>query len=180
MNADLKKECLKYRKLLFNYFYKITGNDYELSQDLTQQTFLKIFIFFDKYNITEKQYLPTWCLKVGKNIYIDYLRKKKDILECDLDDFKEEPFSFSDNLISEENIENYFLKKDLREILNKVFDTLPPREKEALLVLKMNVLDDLEYHKISKIVNRSNDSLRQDSCRIKKILRNKLSGVLQI
>jgi RNA polymerase sigma factor (sigma-70 family) len=117
---------------------------------------------------------------VGKNIYIDYLRKKKDILECDLDDFKEEPFSFSDNLISEENIENDFLKKDLREILNKVFDTLPPREKEALLVLKMNVLDDLEYHKISKIVNRSNDSLRQDSCRIKKILRNKLSGVLQI
>ena len=88
MNADLKKECLKHRKRLFNYFYKMTGNDYELSQDLTQQTFLKIFVYFDKHSITEKDYLPTWCLKVGKNIYIDYLRKKKDILECDLDDFK--------------------------------------------------------------------------------------------
>jgi RNA polymerase sigma-70 factor (ECF subfamily) len=179
MNTDLKKECLIYRKRLFNYFYKITGNDYELSQDLTQQTFLKIFIFFDKHGITEKEYLPTWCLGVGKNIYIDYLRKKKDILECDLDDFKEKPFSFSENLISEENIENDFLKKDLRERLNKVFDTLSPRDKEALLVLQLNVMDEIEYHKISKIVDRSNDSLRQDSCRIKKVLRNKLSYALQ-
>jgi RNA polymerase sigma factor (sigma-70 family) len=157
----------------------MTGNDYELSQDLTQQTFLKIFIFFDKHGITEKEYLPTWCLGVGKNIYIDYLRKKKDILECDLDDFKEKPFSFSENLISEENIENDFLKKDLRERLNKVFDTLSPRDKEALLVLQLNVMDEIEYHKISKIVDRSNDSLRQDSCRIKKVLRNKLSYALQ-
>jgi len=179
MNVDLKKECLKNRKYLFNYFYKMTGYDYELSQDLTQQTFLKIFVFFDKYNITEKEYLTTWCLKVAKNIYIDYLRKKKDILECDLDNLKDETFSFSDNLISEENIEKDFLKKDLQERINKVFDTLSPREKELLLVLKMNVLDDLEYHKIANIVNKSNDSLRQGSSRIKKILRNKLSEALQ-
>ena len=180
MNIDLKNECLKNRKRLFNYFYKMTGNDYELSQDLTQQTFLKIFVFFDKYNITEKEYLPTWCLKVGKNIYIDYLRKKKEILESDLDDFKDEKFSFSDNLISEVNIENDFLKKDLQEKMKEVFDTLSPREKEALLVLKMNVLDGLEYRKIAKIVNRSNDTLRQSSLRIKRILKNKLSEALQI
>lgn len=179
MNVDLKKECLKNRKYLFNYFYKMTGYDYELSQDLTQQTFLKIFVFFDKYNITEKEYLTTWCLKVAKNIYIDYLRKKKDILECDLDNLKDETFSFEKHLISEENIEKDFLKKDLQERINKVFDTLSPREKELLLVLKMNVLDDLEYHKIANIVNKSNDSLRQGSSRIKKILRNKLSEALQ-
>jgi len=180
MNADLKKECLKNRKHLFNYFFRMTGNDYELSQDLTQQTFLKIFVFFDKYNITEKEYLSTWCLKVGKNIYIDYLRKKKEILESDLDDFKEETFSFESYLISDVNIENDFLKKDLQEKMKEVFDTLSPREKEALLVLKMNVLDGLEYRKIAKIVNRSNDTLRQSSSRIKRILRNKLSEALQI
>ena len=179
MNVDLKKECLKNRKYLFNYFYKMTGYDYELSQDLTQQTFLKIFVFFDKYNITEKEYLTTWCLKVAKNIHIDYLRKKKDILECDLDNLKDETFSFYDNLISEENIEKDFLKKDLQERISEVFETLSPREKELLLVLKMNVLDDLEYHKIAKILNKSNDSLRQGSSRIKKILRNKLSEALQ-
>ena len=179
MNADLKKECLKNRKHLFNYFFRMTGNDYELSQDLTQQTFLKIFVFFDKYNIIEKEYLSTWCLKVGKNIYIDYLRKKKEILESDLDDLKDETFSFESYLISEVNIENDFLRKDLQVRMNKVFDTLSPREKEALLVLKMNVLEDLEYHKIAKIVNKSNESLRQSSLRIKRILRNKLSEALQ-
>ena len=178
MKKDLKKECLTYRKYLFNYFLKMTGNDYELSQDLTQQTFLKIFVFFDKYNLTEKEYLPTWCLRVGKNIYIDYLRKKKDILECDLDTFVDEKFSFESHLISDVNIENDFLQKDLQERLNEVFDTLSPREKELLLVLKMNVLEGLEYHKISKIMNKSNDTLRQGSVRIRRILKEKLASEL--
>ncbi len=179
MNDDLKKECLKNRKKLFNYFLKMTGGDYDLSDDLTQQTFLKIFVFFDKYNMTKKEYLSTWCLKVGKNIYIDYLRRKKDIFESDLDTSEDKNFSFECILISEENIENNFLKKDLQEKMNEVFDTLSPREKELLLVLKMNVLDGLEYHKISKIVNKSNDTLRQGSVRIRKVLRNKLSEALQ-
>ena len=180
MKNNLKKECLKNRKHLFNYFYKMTGYNYDLSEDLTQQTFLKIFVYFDKYNITQKDYLSTWCLKVGKNIYIDYLRRKKDILECDLDNHIEEPFSFESYLISDENLETEFLKKDLQEIINKVFDTLSPREKELLSVLKMNVLDGLEYHKISKITNKTNDTLRQGSVRIKRVLRNKLSEALQI
>jgi len=63
--------------------------------------------------------------------------------------------------------------------MNKVFDTLSPREKEALLVLKMNVLDGLEYRKIAKIMNKSNDTLRQGSVRLRKVLRIKLSEALQ-
>jgi RNA polymerase sigma-70 factor (ECF subfamily) len=179
MNKDLKEECSLYRKHIFNYFYKLTGYNYELSEDLTQQTFIKIFTFFDKYNITKKDYLPTWMLKVAKNILIDHLRKKKEVLECDLDSYKDETFTLGDNLIAETNIENDFLKKELQENLNKVFDTLSPREKEALLVLKMNVLEDLEYHKIAKIMNKSNDTLRQGSVRLRKVLRIKLSEALQ-
>ena len=179
MINDLKKECLEYRKCIFGYFVKMTGNDYVLSEDLTQQTFLKIFLYFDKYNITEKEFLPTWLLKVGKNIYIDYLRKKKDLLQSDVDDF-EENYGFEKFLISDLNIENEFLKKELHVRINDVFDTLSPREQEALSVLKMHVLDGLKYEEISEIVNKSNDSLRQSSLRIKKVLRNKLSEALQI
>lgn len=179
MKKDLREECLLYRKHIFNYFYRNTGYNCELSEDLTQQTFTKIYVYFDKYNITKKEYLPTWMLKVAKNILYDHLRKKKEILQCDLDSYDDETFDFGDNLIAETNIENDFLKKDLQERINKVFDTLSPREKEALLVFKMNVLDGLEYRKIAKIMNKSNDTLRQGSVRLRKVLRIKLSEALQ-
>jgi DNA-directed RNA polymerase specialized sigma24 family protein len=43
----------------------------------------------------------------------------------------------------------------------------------------MHDIDGLEYKEISKITGMSNDSLRQSSLRIKRILRNKLSEALQ-
>ena len=178
MKKDLREECLLYRKHIFNYFYRTTGYNCQLSEDLTQQTFTKIYVYFDKYNITKKEYLPTWMLKVAKNILYDHLRKKKEILECDLDSFDDETHDFGDNLIAETNIEKDYLKKELQENLNKVFDTLSPREKEALLVLKMNVLDGIEYYKIAKIMNKSNDTLRQSSVRLRKVLREKLAAEL--
>lgn len=179
MNKQLAEECLIYRKNVFNYFYKITGYNYELSEDLTQHTFIKIYTFFDKYKIDKKDYLPTWMLKVAKNILIDHLRKKKDVLECELDGVGDETFDIANSQISSTNIEKDYEQKELKERIDSVFDQLPPNQQEALLVLKMNVLEDLEYHKISKIMNKSNDSLRQSSTRIKKVLRNKLSYALQ-
>lgn len=78
MKSKLFDECVKNRKYIFNYFFRMTGYNRDLSEDLTQQTFLKMFTFFTKYNITEKPYLTTWSLKVAKNIYYDYLRRKKE------------------------------------------------------------------------------------------------------
>ena len=178
MNKELAEKCLTHRKHIFNYFYKLTGFNYELSEDLTQQTFVKIYTFFDKYKINEKEYLPTWMLKVAKNILIDYLRKKKDLLECELESYNDEVFDINSHQRSNTNIEADFERKLFNEKIESIFDELPPHQKEALSILKMNVLDDLEYHKISKIVNRSNDSLRQSSKRIKKILREKLAAEL--
>jgi hypothetical protein len=57
MNTKLFNQCLARRKYIYSYFYNLTYCNYDLSQDLTQQTYLKIFTFFKKYNITEKEYL---------------------------------------------------------------------------------------------------------------------------
>jgi len=178
MNTKLVNQCLSRRKHIFNYFLRMTGRDYDLSQDLTQQTFLKIITFFDKYKVNEKEYLNTWMIKVAKHILYDHLRKQKYVLQADIE--KDDcDIIYYDGLISETNIEADYQSKELEEAIEEILSLLPPNQRELFDILKMHDIDGLEYKEISKITGRSNDSLRQGSIRIKKILRNKLSEALQ-
>jgi len=178
MNTKLVNQCLSRRKHIFNYFLRMTGRDYDLSQDLTQQTFLKIITFFDKYKVIEKEYLNTWIIKVAKHILYDHLRKQKYVLQADIE--KDDcDIIYYDGLISETNIEVDYQTKEFQEALKELVSLLPPNQRELFDILKMHDIDGLEYKEISKITGKSNDSLRQGSIRIKKILRNKLSEALQ-
>ena len=179
MNTKLVNQCLSRRKHIFNYFLRMTGSDFDLSQDLTQQTFLKIITFFDKYKVIEKEHLNTWIIKVAKNILYDHLRKKKYVLQADIEKDDCE-IMYYDGLISKTNIEVDYQTKELQEALKEIVSLLPPNQRELFDILKMHDIDGLEYKEISKITGRSNDSLRQGSLRIKRILRNKLSEALQI
>lgn len=178
MNTKLFNQCLARRKHIYSYFYNLTYCNYDLSQDLTQQTYLKIFTFFKKYNITEKEYLNTWMIKVAKNIWYDYLRKKKHVLQAEIEQ-DECDIKYYDKLVSETNIEEDYQIKELQAVLEEIVSSLPPKQRELFKVLQMHELDGLEYKEISKITGITNDSLRQSSLRIKKILRIKLSEALQ-
>jgi len=178
MNTKLVNQCLSRRKHIFNYFLRMTGSDFDLSQDLTQQTFLKIITFFDKYKVIEKEHLNTWMIKVAKNILYDHLRKKKYVLQADIEKDDCE-IMYYDGLISKTNIEVDYQAKELQEALKEIVSLLPPNQRELFDILKMHDIDGLEYKEISKITGITNDSLRQSSSRIKKILRIKLSEALQ-
>jgi RNA polymerase sigma factor (sigma-70 family) len=179
MNTKLVNQCLSRRKHIFNYFLRMTGSDFDLSQDLTQQTFLKIITFFDKYKVIEKEHLNTWMIKVAKHILYDHLRKQKYVLQADIE--KDDcDIIYYDGLISETNIEADYQSKEFQEAIEEILSLLPPNQRELFNILKMHDIDGLEYKEISKITGRSNDSLRQGSLRIKRILRNKLSEALQI
>jgi RNA polymerase sigma-70 factor (ECF subfamily) len=177
MNEDLKKECTKYRKHIFNYFVKMSGYNVELSEDLTQQTYLKIYTFFDKYSIQEKAYLPTWCLKVAKNIYIDHLRRKRVLLESELKTNEDLHFDF-EQIKSNFSVETELDRNDLKRNLEAVFESLTPQQKEALEIFKLFALNGLNYDEISSLKNISNDSCRQRTSRIRKVLKQKLIETL--
>jgi RNA polymerase sigma-70 factor (ECF subfamily) len=156
----------------------LTHRNYDLSQDLTQQTFLKIFTFFNKYNITEKEHLNTWMIKVARNIWYDHLRRKKNVLQAEIEE-DECDIKYYDKLVSETNIEEDYQIKELKVVIEEIVSLLPPNQRELFKVLQMHELDGLQYKEISKITGITNDSLRQSSSRIKKILRIKLSEALQ-
>lgn len=178
MNTKLYGECASYRKNIYNFILKSVGYNQELAQDLTQETYLKIFTYFKKYNLNEKEYLRTWMFRVAKNIIIDYYREKKYVLQCEIETDNYD-VKYYDVLISKTNIQQEFENKELQVEIERIVSELSPKQRESFDAMKLHDLDGLEYSEITKIINRSNDSLRKGTSRLKIILMEKLDDTLQ-
>lgn len=73
----------RYQKPIFNFIYRFYGN-YELAQELTQETFLRCYQFLKSYDPERK--FSTWLYTVAKNLCIDELKKQRAAHEVPLDD----------------------------------------------------------------------------------------------
>lgn len=72
----------RYQRPIFNFIYRFYGN-YELSEELTQETFLRCFQFLKSYD--PKRKFSTWLYTVAKNLCIDHLKKQKAAREISLE-----------------------------------------------------------------------------------------------
>ncbi len=73
----------RYQKPIFNFVYRFYGN-YDLAQELTQETFLRCYQFLKSYD--PKRKFSTWLYTVAKNLCIDELKRQKSAREISLDD----------------------------------------------------------------------------------------------
>ena len=72
----------RYQRPIFNFIYRFYGH-YDLSEDLTQETFLRCYQFLKSYD--PKRKFSTWLYTVAKNLCIDHLKKQKSAREVALD-----------------------------------------------------------------------------------------------
>jgi RNA polymerase sigma-70 factor (ECF subfamily) len=73
----------RYQKPIFNFIYRFYGN-YDLAQELTQETFLRCYQFLKSYDQGRK--FSTWLYTVAMNLCIDELKKQRSFREVSLDD----------------------------------------------------------------------------------------------
>ncbi len=69
--ADLVE---RYRGRLVNYLNRFLGN-FEESQELSQEVFLKVYGALDRYN--PRYRFSTWLFRVARNAAIDLIRKRR-------------------------------------------------------------------------------------------------------
>ena len=69
------KLVLRYKDKLYTFIYMIV-NDVDLAEDLTQDTYLKVYTKKDSYNETSAKF-STWMYTIAKNAAFTELRKKK-------------------------------------------------------------------------------------------------------
>ena len=67
-----------YYPYVLKFLVKLTADE-EIAQDLVQETFLKLVIHIDKFDVKGKAMFSTYLMKIAKNCYLDYLKKNKKI-----------------------------------------------------------------------------------------------------
>jgi len=96
----------------------------ELTKDLAQETFLKIYVGLRKFRgeCSEK----TWCLKVARNVFLTYARKKQpDLLEENILEEIEAPL---ENLPEEK-----IIRDEEKKLVQKVLLMLSEMDRSLLL-----------------------------------------------
>lgn len=65
------------RDSVYGYLLYMT-RDKQLAEDLSQETFLKMFLHMGKFR--KEASVKTWALTIARNVFISYARKKKPVL----------------------------------------------------------------------------------------------------
>lgn len=116
----------RYSDSVFSYIYMLV-RDYQLAEDLTQDTFLKAY---KKHHLFEKRAKPkTWLFSIARNLTIDYIRKQKPI-----NLLKELFLTQKDTISSPENLVE--IKENLQE-LYRALDNLKPPYREVIILRKL-------------------------------------------
>lgn len=119
------------KKQLFYNILSYTKN-YELSEDLLQETYVKFLTNIK--NIDDKVNVLGYLMVISKNITLDYFKKNNRI-----ETLNEEDISFEDNKIHET-----MLVSKIKEILNDI----------EFKILILHILGELTFNEIKDIVKK--------------------------
>jgi len=128
-----------YYPYVSKFLLKITGNEIT-SEDLTQDTFLKLIRGIDRFDVYGKATFETYLMTIAKYCYIDYLRKNKNSMLC-LDDLE---------IADSWAVENKVIKgMEIAEMV-KAVDTLSWEQAQAI---RLKYLEQLTLQEIAEKFN---------------------------
>ena len=158
----------------YNIAYRLTGNHAD-AEDLTQESFLRAYRFFDRYN--REMPFENWLYRIMSRVFIDELRKRPRFKIQSLD----QPLHTGDGgdadvLLEipdlESNPEQMTLSDTLDEHLQRALNTLPEEFRTAVILAD---IEGLSYEEIAETMNCSLGTVRSRLHRGRKLLRHKLN-----
>ena len=137
----------RHLKPVYNFLYRLTRGDGPLTDDLTQETFFKVWKNIKKFD-KEKSF-KTWLFAIAKNSARDFWKKKKTL-----------PFSLFENSEGynklEEVAENSALPDEVLERVEsakELEDKLKLLSKKHETILLLRYKDDLSLSEIAQTLS---------------------------
>lgn len=137
----------KYQQKIYWHIRRLVI-DHDDSDDLVQETFVKVWKNLDKFRSDSKLY--TWVYRIATNESITFLNKKKQRNNTPLDEVSDE---LSETLIAS----SYFNGDKIQMKLQQALLTLPEKQR---LIFNMKYFDDLKYEEIAEITGTSVGALK--------------------
>ena len=142
--AEFEKEAVPHLDAVYNFALRMTGDEDD-ADDLVQETFLKAFRFFDKFE--KGTNCKAWLFRILKNSFInDYRKTTKEPNKVDYDDVQ----NFYENIKADE-VETQHYEEDafsnlLDDEISKAISELP---EDFRTVVILSDIEGFTYEEIA-------------------------------
>ena len=136
----------RYRDRLMNFVYRFV-NDYEQSEDIAQETLIKLYTHKHYYKKIAK--FSTWIYTIAANLAKSELRKKKSRKVTNLSQMSTQEKEYelpADQPDTDQAIESEFIEKRIQAAIQKL-----PLHFKTVTILRE--IQELSYEEISKIID---------------------------
>ena len=136
----------KYKERIYNFIYRFV-RDVNMAEDLTQDTFLKLYTHKDSYREIAK--FSTWLYTIAQNLAKTELRKRSRRQTYSVSDLSTEDREFA--ISSDENI---VIDKDSsnQDFNLVIMDCLSDLSEEFQIMIILRDFQELSYEVISSII----------------------------
>jgi RNA polymerase sigma-70 factor (ECF subfamily) len=135
-----------YYPYVSNFLIKLTSNQ-ALSQDLIQETFVKLIRNIEKYDVKRDRSFASCIMAIAKNYYMDHLRKNKHMM------LDVHALETADRLPPENRVLD---EMQVSKILNEL-ETLPFVQAQAI---KMKYLEQMTLQEIAQRFNTETKTIK--------------------
>lgn len=136
----------RYKRKVFSYIL-LSVKDYDVANDVFQDTFIKVISTIKSSNYQEKGKFSGWVLRIAHNLVIDYYRRQAsvNVVSGDSSD-DDEPGLFDSLQIVDKSFEDDMLEGQLYTDLTSLVALLPENQKE---VVSMRFFQDMSFKEIA-------------------------------
>ncbi len=150
-----------FRQLVETYQRKVYGicigmlKDPDDSMDVSQEVFIKVYRYLEKFNFESSFY--TWLYRITVNKCIDFIRKQKRKREVDYDDgiLRGDDVEGDDSILPSRlgiNPDKVYGRKELRGKMLEALETLSEKHRTILILREV---EGLAYDEIAEVLQIS-------------------------
>jgi RNA polymerase sigma-70 factor (ECF subfamily) len=169
-HKEFEREALPHMDLLYNFALRMTNNRAD-ADDLLQDTYLKAFRFWDKYE--QGTNIRAWLFRIMKNSYINLYRKSsKEPDTVDYDDVKDFYNSIRDDSAESNDLQESVFGNLLDDEVAQAIAELPDDFRTVVILCD---IEGLPYEEIAEFVDCPLGTVRSRLHRGRKLLRQRLT-----
>ncbi|HLV50630.1 MAG TPA: sigma-70 family RNA polymerase sigma factor [Flavobacterium sp.] len=138
----------RHQARIFSFIFSKV-KDRDLTNDIFQETFIKVINTIRKENYNEEGKFLPWVMRIAHNLVIDYFRKTNKV-QFQRD--QEEYSIFNTFIDSERNIETRMIAEQIEDDLNILILRLPEEQQE---IIRLRLYEDLSFKEIAESTGMS-------------------------
>ncbi len=121
----------RHRHKVFTYIL-LTIKNQPLAEDLFQETFIKVVQSLRGGKYKDNGRFLSWVIRIAHNLIIDHFRKEKQMNSVSNDDTEVD--LFNSKKLSDQNIEEIIVNRQIRSELRSLINELPADQREVVLL----------------------------------------------